>query len=208
MQEGCVITEQGERRIFEGELVEVRSGRWRMRGFHLEDKALMAARGIVADEPTRTAADSRGVYKVTVSIQGAKRKEAYGGMFPIDWSREDVRAAIGEAWAARSPRAQGWVDPGGFFKGRTQSGMLIMMELDGVGRVLDAFPIRAGSGRSNRRRDALYRVGRGVIPKHHEVCGRCHELKVWACPNGHNAPVSVRVEVRLPKWLRFLLRVK
>ena len=202
MTEGNIFTEKGERRIFEGELVEARAGHSRVRGFHLQDPATMQARGIVVDELTRNAADSRVVYLVSVMKQGAKRKAAYNGMFPVGWTRDQVKAAIAEAYAARSPRSVGWVDPGGFYKGRTRTGMLIMLELDEGGRVIDAFPVRAKNP-NNRRRDARYRVERGVVKNHREVCGQCHALKVRVCPNGHNTPFE---GLRWYYWLRSAVR--
>jgi hypothetical protein len=123
-------------------------------------------------------------------------------MFPRGWTREQVREAIVEAHAARSLEPQGWVDPGVFYKGRTRSGILVMLELDGDGRVLDAFPVRAGTARGNRRRDAQFRVERGTLKRHREVCRQCHALKIHVCPNGHETPFR---ELRWYYQLRALL---
>lgn len=199
MTEGNILTEKGERRVFEGELVDVSGGRARVRGYHLEDPADMQARGIVVDELTRTAPDSRGVYLVSVMMQGAKRRPAYNGMFPVGWTRGQVRAAISEAYETRRPR--GWVDGGRFVEGRTRSGMLIVMELDEGGEVVDAFPMRA-KNRNNKKRDARFRVERGIISKSRLVCGRCHASKTMVCPNGHNTPFEA---LRWYYRLRYLL---
>lgn len=189
MRESVIATE-GERRIFEGVLVQVRGGRARVRGFHLEDPAVMQEKGIEVIEATRTAADSRGVYLAQVELAGAARNPAYGGFFPVNWSRDEVRAAIAEAYSTRRP--VGWVDAGNFYKGRTRAGMRIVMELDDDGQVIDAFPLRAGSSISNRKRDALFRVKRGTKQRDRLVCGECYSLKVLVCPNGHNSPLGRR----------------
>ena len=120
-----------------------------------------------------------------IEMQGASRKPAYGGFFPVSWSRDDVRAAISEAYTTRRP--VGWVDAGNFYKGRTRAGMRIMLELDSDGRVLDAFPLRAGSSIANRKRDAHFKVERGIKKRDRLVCGECHSLKVLVCPNGHGS---------------------
>jgi len=184
MYEGSIITERGERRIFEGEVLG--AGRSRVRGFHLEDEAVMVARGIVVVERSRSASDSRGVYRVQVAMQGNMRNGSYDVMFPRGWTRDQVRQAIAEAHATREAAPRG-----GLYKGRTRSGMVIRMELDESGGVVDAWPVRAGKGLSNRRRDARFRVERGAIKKHREVCGQCHALKVPVCPNGHHTPFEV-----------------
>ena len=190
MHEIFAISEEGERRIFEGELVGVRGNRARVRGFHLEDSAVMEAQGITIVEATRTATDSRGVYLAQIEMQGASRKPSYGGFFPVDWSRDDVRAAIAEAYSTRWPI--GWTDAGDFYRGQTRAGMRIVMELDERGRVLDAFPLRAGKGLANRKRDALFKVERGIKKSDRLVCGECHALKVLVCPNGHGASFHQR----------------
>jgi hypothetical protein len=199
MLEGSIFTEKGERRIFEGELVAVSGGRARVRGFHLEDAVVMCARGIVIDEATRTAPDGRGVYLARITMQGAKRMPASSGFFPLGWSRESVRTAITEAYQVRKPRR--WVEAGNFYAGRSRSGVLIIMELDERGRVLDAFPMRARNA-NNRKRDAKFRVERGVIKKSRLVCGQCRAAKVMVCPNGHNSPFEV---LRWYYRLRYLL---
>lgn len=206
MYEGNIFTDRGERRIFEGELVEVRGGRARVRGFHLEDAAVMLARGIVVDEPTRTAPDSRGVYLAQVAMQGARRRPAYSGFFPRRWTREQVRAAIAEAYAVRRPR--GWVDAGNFFEGKTRGGMSVVMELDESGLVLDAFPLRAKNP-NNRKRDAQFRVKRGIRKEHHLVCAECHRTKVLLCPRGHSARLYPGIFLQqLGAVIRWLMKVR
>lgn len=203
MYEGSILTDRGARRIFEGELVTVGGGRQRVRGFHLEDANMMRARGIEVVETTRTAPDSRGVYLAQITMGGARRRPAYSGFFPRGWSREQVRRAVAEAYEVRRPR--GWVDAGNFFEGRTRAGMRVIMELDGDGLVLDAFPMRGGSSVANRKRDARFRVARGVRRRHPLVCGRCHRLKVSVCPRGHGAQLSPMLLIQqlgaLFRWL-------
>jgi Bacterial EndoU nuclease len=181
-----ILTDRGLHRIFEGELIETRGGRPRLRGFHLEDPGVIRAKGIALIEASRTAPDSRGVYLARIELQGVTRKHAYDSFFPVAWSRDEVRAAIAEAYSNR--KAVGWVDGGRFFKGQTRAGMSIIMEVDESDRVIDAFPRRAGSNLANRKRDALFRVERGVRRRDRLVCGECHALKVLVCPNGHNPP--------------------
>jgi hypothetical protein len=202
MYEGSIFTEKGMARIFEGELVEVRGGRARVRGFHLEDAGVMQSRSIEIVELTRTASDSRGVYAAQITMQGARRRPAYGGFFPRGWSRERVLEAVTEAYETRRPC--GWVDAGNFFEGRTRAGMRILMELDEGGLVLDAFPVRAKNP-NNRKRDARLRVAHGITKHHPLVCGRCHSLRVSVCPRGHDARLYPGILLQqlgaLVRWL-------
>jgi len=184
---GSLISDEGEGRIFAGQVLKVRGGRARARGFHLEDEAIKRERGIRVIEATRTAPDSRGVYLAQIELDGASRKAAYGGFFPAGWSRERVREAIAEAYSTRRPR--GWVDGGNFFEGKTGEGIKIVMELDESGRVLDAFPLRAKNA-NHRKHDAQFRVARGISKGHRLVCGECHAVKIAVCPNGHSWPLG------------------
>lgn len=184
-----ILSAQGEQRIFEGELVKVRGGRERVRGFHLEDATVMRENGIRLLEETRTAADSRGVYMAQIELEGVKRRPAYGGFFPKSWTREQVRSAIAEAYTVKKPR--GWVDAGHFYEGRTREGIRIVMELGAGGRVLDAFPLRAGSSHANRRRDARFRVTAGIKESSPLVCAECHRLKVLVCPKRHGSRIII-----------------
>lgn len=200
MFESSILAAEGERRIFEGELVTVRGGRARVRGFHLEDATVMRENGISIIEETRTASDSRGVYMAQIELEGVKRRPAYSGFFPKSWTREQVRSAIAEAYQVRRPR--GWVDAGSFYEGRTREGIKVVMELDESGRVLDAFPQRGGSSHANRRRDAQLRVSKGIRREHPLVCGRCHRVRVLVCPKGHDWPARWGWWARLGRWGR------
>lgn len=200
---GSLISEEGERRIFAGQVLRVRGGRARVRGFHLEDETVKRERGIRVIEATRTAADSRGVYLAQIELGGALRKPAYGGFFPAGWTREQVRAAIAEAYSVRRPR--GWVDAGHFFEGKTGEGMKIIMELDDGGRVIDAFPLRTKNP-THRKHDAQFRVMRGTQRKHHLVCTECHSIKIPVCPRGHNWPFRRRGLWQLWRQVRAVLR--
>jgi hypothetical protein len=201
------ISEKGVQRIFEGELLEVRTRGGTLHhlrgvGYHLEDEAVMSARGHVINELSRTTPDSRGVYRAEVIIEG-KQKRGGGGQgqafFPYNWRRSQVLEAIAEAHANRQPHNVG--EQGRFFKGRTARGMQIVMELDEAGRVVNAFPLRA---KVNPRREALYKIDRGLQRKGKYVCGKCHSLKYLCCPFGHGDPKRRGIIARLKKLAQCL----
>jgi hypothetical protein len=209
MREGSIFAESGLARIFEGEL-EVRGGRSQVRGFHLEDAGVMLARGIVVDEATRTAKDSRGVYHAQITMQGKGRHVGLSGFFPHGWSRALVEEAVKEAYETRRPR--GWHVAGNFFEGRTRAGMKILMELDEGSLVLDAFPLRnRNNPQKNRARDAQLRIRRGISKKHPLVCSHCQELKVLVCPSGHNVQLHPALLLRqmgaMVRWLMKMIRL-
>jgi hypothetical protein len=189
MQSETILSEKGMRRIFEGELIEVRTGagavhHLRALGFHFEDESVLTARGHRIDEYSRTTPDSRGVYRAGVILEGKQRRGGGGQcFFPYNWRRSQVMEAIAEAYASRE--AVNWTEQGRFYKGQTARGMRIVMELDEEGRVLNAFPLRA---KTNKAREALYRIDRGLQKKSRYVCGRCQNMKRFCCPFGHGGP--------------------
>jgi hypothetical protein len=172
-------------RIFEGELVPqpTRDGRidhYQVRGFHLEDAAIMAAHGHTVDERTRTSPDSRGVYRAQVLMFGSKKRHHGAGFFPRGWTRGQVIAAIGQAFTNRQPST--WGEFKNCFKGRTETGMQIVMQLDDAGLMLDAFPLRS---KVNPRTEALWRIEHGLQKRSRHVCSQCGRLRVLCCPAGH-----------------------
>src|ERR1700742_3020257 len=179
------ISEVGMLRIFEGVKIPQQPNRsgeanhYLARGFHLEDPAIMAAHGHIVDEHIRTSPDSRGVYRVRVLMFGAIRRHGEG-FFPRGWTREQVIAAIGQAYINRQPFQWGAFKRG--FKGVTETGMRIVMELDESGLVLDAFPLRA---KINPRTEALWRIEHGLQKRSRHVCQQCGRLKVLHCPAEH-----------------------
>jgi hypothetical protein len=191
-----IISEQGVKRIFEGELVpqRKRSGEvhcYIARGFHLEDPAMMAVNGYIINEVSRTSPDSRGVYHVSVWMYGRRRNSAF---FPRHWTREQVAQAIAQAYESREPFK--WGEFVNCYKGSTETGMRIVMELDEMGLVLDAFPKRA---KVSQKKNALWRIENGLQVKSRFVCSQCKQIKILSCPHGHNLPMR---KWSFAKWLR------
>ncbi|MGB8511136.1 MAG: EndoU domain-containing protein [Pyrinomonadaceae bacterium] len=200
-----IISEQGRVRIFEGQAIpqNMRDGvvhHYMMRGFHLEDPAVVAARGHIIYEDTRTSPDSRGIYRATVLMYGRKRRDG-SAFFPRDWTREQVARAIAQAYANREPYK--WGEFVNCYRGTTETGMRIVMELDRDGLVLDAFPRRA---KLHQGREALWRIERGYQKRSRYVCAKCRSIKTLCCPHGHNAPAKRRVLINsirrvVGRWL-------
>lgn len=201
VQANQIVSEQGLARIFEGVKVAklTRAGlvdHYRVRGFHLENAAVMAAHGYTANENTRTSPDRHGVYRVGVQMYG-KRRNIGSGFFPREWTREQVINAISEALTNKEPYQ--WGEFERCYIGRTQAGMRIVMELDDAGLVLDAFPLRRPC---KAKTEALWRVQTGRQRRSKFVCSECGRLKSLCCPAGCDSPPPLYK--RLPKKARRL----
>jgi hypothetical protein len=196
-----IFSSDGLRRIFEGELEENRKRtgeveHYRARGFRLENAATMIARGIVIDETSRTSPDGRGVYRAGFTLKGFLRcPPSASGFFPVQWTREQVVSAIGEAYETRKLI----VAHQRIYQGRTREGMKIQLWLDETDKVLDAMPLRA---KVNRRREAQWKMKRGLISKSSHVCGECQSLKVYVCPKGHRLPAPIGVAIYVERWMK------
>jgi hypothetical protein len=186
VQANQIVSPQGLARIFEGVKVAklTRDGRvdhYRVRGFHLEDAAIMAANGFTVDERTRTSPDSHGVYRVRVFMFGKKR-DMSAGFFPRGWTREQVVTAIEQAYSDPNGQVREWAENERCYVGRTATGMRVVLALDEAGQVFDAFPLRA---RCNQRLEALWRIQTGRQRRSKFVCSVCGKLKTLCCPSDH-----------------------
>ncbi len=75
MQKESVFAKGAIERIFDGDIVPnvKKNGEIehiRIRGFHYEDADVMLARGIEIIEESRTAPDTRGVYRAAIMVRG------------------------------------------------------------------------------------------------------------------------------------------
>jgi hypothetical protein len=196
-----IFSSDGLHRIFEGELEANRTrggevNHYRVRGFHFEEAATMIARGIVIDEASRTSMDGRGVYRAGFTLKGSGRcTPTASGFFPVQWSREQVVSAIGEAYETRTLI----VAHQRIYEGRTREGMKIRLWLDEADNILDAMPLRA---KVNRRREAQWKLKRGLSKRSRHVCGDCQSLKVYVCPKGHRLPAPIGVAIYVERWMK------
>jgi hypothetical protein len=195
-----IFSEQGLKRIIEGELLPVRrrSGEiqhYRVMGFCLEDSSIIASKGVEVVEDSRTYPDNRGVYSAKVIIQGVKSGKLKN-FFPRGWTWEQTARAIEEAYENRQPRQ--WTEQGRFYEGVSSTGIKMVLELDDAGRVLDAIPLK--SGRWRAKHQAQWLLEQGKIEKSRFVCSECHALKVYVCERGHTLPASLLDNFNL-RWL-------
>lgn len=118
-----------EKHIFEGEI-----NKWgHAVGFHHEgDRSYQVIEG------TRTVEDANGVYEAQVEIDGAK-KQTNSSFFPRDWSQDQVREAIHEAFESRElVRGNRYVGTVELEEGRS---MEVNMFLDRNDNIISAFPV-------------------------------------------------------------------
>jgi hypothetical protein len=107
------------------------------RGLHFEPTA-DKSKGTYVIEGTRSPPDAHGVYEANVMIEGVE-KGPRSSFFPKDWTQEQVKSAIGEAYESRKPEPRS-----GEFRGTTASGMDITLRLDGKGKPESAYPVYEG----------------------------------------------------------------
>jgi hypothetical protein len=196
------------RRIFEGELIEVKTragvvNHTQARGFHFENTEAMA-RGNSILEHTRSSPDGRGIYRAARIIQGAEwTQHERVSFFPQGWTRKQIVEAVTEAYMNRVPYV--YRGQSNFYKGVSTEGMRIVLELDEAGLVLDAFPIRAAI---NKGKEAVFRVQSGQLKKSKLVCKKCMVVRVQVCPNGHDEHVKKSLLVRMKRRIgRFIGKV-
>ncbi len=186
MHKEDVFAEGAIERIFDGDIVPnvKKNGKIehiRIRGFHYEDPDTMLARGIEIIEASRTAPDVRGVYRAAIIVRGYKRKATHWGFFPVMMSRDKIVQAIIEAYENRVIVTQGNQE---FYKG-DGGGLKIFMQLDGAGRVTDAWPRRA---RYTATQQALWLYAR-TGKRSKLLCHICLQPKVLCCAkHGHLPP--------------------
>ncbi len=186
MQREDVFAEGAIERIFEGDIVPNvrRNGEIehiRIRGFHYEDADVMLARGIEIIEESRTAPDTRGVYKAVIMVRGHRRRAAQYGFFPRRLSRDEVLQTIVEAYEHRAIVTAGNQE---LYKGEG-CGLNIYMQLDDAGRVTDAWPRRARYSRTQRAIWIYARTGK----RSKLLCHICLQPKVLCCVrHGHLPP--------------------
>lgn len=197
-----VISERGMRRIFEGELIEMKTragvvNHTQARGFHFEN-AEAIARGNSILEHTRSSPDGRGIYRAARIIQGMEwTQHERVSFFPQGWTRKQIVEAVTEAYMSRKPYV--YRGQPNFYKGVSVEGMRIVLELDEAGLVLDAFPVRAAI---NKGKEAVFRVQSDQLKKSKLVCKTCMAVRVRVCPNGHDAQVKKSFLDRLKKRSR------
>ncbi len=196
MQREEVFADGAIERIFDGDIVPhlKKNGEVehiQIRGFRYEDPDTMLARGIEIIEASRTAPDTRGVYRAAIMVRGHKRKGTHWGFFPVAMSRDGIVQAIIKAHENRVIVKQGNQE---LYKG-DGGGLKIYMQLDEAGRVVDAWPRRA---RYTATQQALWLYAR-TGKRSKLLCHICLQPKVLCCSHGHG---------HLPPRRKFFSRVK
>jgi hypothetical protein len=185
MQREDVFAKGAIERIFDGDIVPnvKKNGEIehiRIRGFHYEDKDVMLARGIEIIEASRTAPDTRGVYRAAIMVRGYRRKAIHYGFFPRAMSRDEILQAIVGAYEHRALVTAGNQE---LYKG-DGGGLKINMQLDDAGRVTDAWPRRARYSRTQRALWVYARTGK----RSKLLCPVCLQPKTLCCSHGHWPP--------------------
>jgi hypothetical protein len=197
--QSSIVSERGLKRIFEGELApqvtrEGKTYHYRMLGFRLVSAEVMLRESYKVRLDAFSYPDCRGAYSATWILEsGRKMRQTF---FPMKWSRADVLAAIGEAYATRAPIQ--WETPGKFFQGRTRGGMRIVLELDESDHVVDAVPRK---GAMSYERVARWRVQQGFAKSGRYFCVECGKLK-----RGHELCHHMKASGRLYRRARRCVR--
>jgi len=178
-----VISARGRTIIFEGEVIQERRKdgtvhHVRVLGFRLEDVRVMERTGNKIVEASRTPPDENGVYKASVIVEGVKRKAGGSVFFPLGWTVSQVERAIGEAYLIKMERRY---KGNSCYEGLSSSGLHIVLNLDDMGLVLDAFPLPLAVP---AKKALEWRVDTGRAKRNRHYCAKCGSLKVArrVCP--------------------------
>ena len=129
-----ILTDKNRKHLFEGELHPKRGN---ATGWHFEPTG-NKEKGTYVLEGTRSPPDDHGVYAANVMIEGTK-KDRRSTFFPKEWTKEQVSAAIDEAYDNKTLN-----EKTGRYRGESASGMPIEMMLDQGGRIDRVYPIYKG----------------------------------------------------------------
>ena len=134
MEAAGVLSDKNRKHLFEGELHPKRGN---ATGWHYEPTG-NKEKGTYVLEETRSPPDEHGVYAANVMIEGVKKGDR-STFFPKGWTKEQVSAAIDEAYDSKKLN-----EKTGRYRGESASGVPIEMTLDQSGGIDRVYPIYKG----------------------------------------------------------------
>jgi len=159
----CIYVAEFLQHLFYGHIREVAEGRKktgkRVSGIHYISANVAAARSVRVVEAQSSKPDCNGVRVAVVEVScDGMRARRQTTLFPSDWTRAQVLAAIREVYLTRPQCHRGPT-----WEGRSSAGVYIYLILDGAGRIVTAWPRKQRKKKSGPARRRHTRQWRAVL---------------------------------------------